>query len=77
VKVVIAQLVSLACFWPGHWVSLLMHQADFLGHLYPVYNRLMCWSSEIEEWAGIEFIWKTPAEQEIRGLQEVVKADRQ
>lgn len=58
-KVLAAYVVSFCCFWLGHGISLVMNNA-VLWRLYPVYNRLMICSSEVEDWAGIEFMWTEP-----------------
>jgi len=56
-KVLTAMLVSAVCWWLGDCVYRLMCLRDWLSFLYPVYNRLMCWSAGAEDWAGIEFLW--------------------
>lgn len=44
-------MIRKACayilFWIGDGVSKVMNWADW-GWLYPVYNTLMCWSSDIQ-----------------------------
>lgn len=54
-KSVFARVVSEILFWLGGKVSYLM---DYLPSLYPVYNKLMGWSFEIQEWAGNEKPWE-------------------
>ena len=56
-KVLAAKLASLCLYWAGHAISCVMNNAVG-AYLYPIYNRLMIWSSEIEEWAGIDFMWR-------------------
>jgi len=58
-KVLTAYVVSFCCFWLGHSFHRLMFQRGGWV-VYPAYNRLMLWSSGIEEWAGIEFMWREP-----------------
>jgi hypothetical protein len=59
-KVLTAYVVSFCCFWLGDGISRVMHSA-VLWRLYPVYHRLMIWSGDVEEWAGIEFMWREPS----------------
>lgn len=59
-KVLTAMAVSAVCWFVGDCVSHLMLRSDRLSFLYSVYNRLMLWSSDVEEWAGIEFLWGRP-----------------
>ena len=47
-------------FWSGHLVSKLMIWEP-LEWLYPVYNRLMGWSVEINDWAGLS-LWESVPE---------------
>ena len=58
-KVAIAYVASFVCYWLGHGISLVMNNAVG-AYLYPVYCRLMCWSGDVEEWAGIEYKWVLP-----------------
>lgn len=58
-NVLTAYAVSFVCYWLGHGISKVMDNA-VLWRLYPTYNRLMIWSSSVEEWAGIEFMWCEP-----------------
>ena len=41
-------LLAWAFYWVGHWVSCTFHWAEWLGHLYPVYNWLMLTSTRIQ-----------------------------
>lgn len=50
-----------ACFWVGHWVSKPFEHFDCLAFLYPVYNTLMCWSVNINDWAGLD-VWQDATE---------------
>src|SRR5690554_2781278 len=52
--------VSVALYYLGHGLSLLMNAWEPLGHLYPVYNRLMLASCDVDEWAGEPRIWEKP-----------------
>lgn len=55
---VIAWLISWILYWIGHLVSIPMNKAEVFGHLYPLYNRLMIWSFDVQRWAGNETPWK-------------------
>lgn len=59
-KALAAYLASFACYWLGHSISCVMRRGDWLSFLYPAYNRLMLWSCDAEDWAGIEFMWRAP-----------------
>lgn len=58
IKKVFAYLLSWTLFWMGDFVSKIMNLHDFLGHLYPIYNKLMCKSYDIQHWADNETPWK-------------------
>lgn len=58
-KVIAAYVASFACYWLGDAISRVMNNKAAC-MLYPIYNRLMCWSGDVEEWAGIEFMWREP-----------------
>ena len=57
IKKVFARILSEALYYLGHWISFPMHWFD-LGFVYPIYNRLMCWSSDIQDWAGNDEPWR-------------------
>lgn len=59
-KLLAVYLVAWPCYWLGDLISKPMLLWDW-AFLYPTYNRLMCWSSDIDDWAGGEHIWKTPS----------------
>lgn len=42
----------------GHCVSLVMHRWDAMGRLYPVYNKLMGASSDIQDRFGLSGPWE-------------------
>jgi hypothetical protein len=49
-------------YWLGHWVSCVMNLSrhewlSFTAHLFPLYARLMLWSGEGQEWAGLKGPW--------------------
>ena len=47
----IGYIVSWALYWLGDWTSKPMHYLNW-AWLYPVYNHLMYWSYDIQEWGG-------------------------
>lgn len=53
-----ASFLSITMWMIGHAISKVMSNSA-LYWLYPAYNRLMIWSSDIESWAGVEIMWKT------------------
>lgn len=58
-KTRIAYIMSGVCYFLGHAVAQVMdNRMAFL--LYPVYNNLMRWSVAVEDWAGIEYLWRKP-----------------
>lgn len=52
----IGWLVSWTLYWLGDIVSRPMN-FDCMFWLYPVYNRLMLWSSQVQDWAGNKAPW--------------------
>ena len=58
-KKIIAWPITWLFFWMGDLISRIMHYFDW-GLLYPVYNKLMWWSVEIQEWANVKGPWKEP-----------------
>jgi hypothetical protein len=55
-KQIFARIVSEVLYYIGHWISFPMTWFDW-AWLYPPYCRLMCWSCDIQEWAGNEKPW--------------------
>jgi len=53
---VLARVASEILFYLGHWISYPMNWFDW-AWLYPMYSKLMCWSLDIQEWAGNEKPW--------------------
>lgn len=51
---IIAWPVVWLLFWFGDGISRIMNFFDW-GLLYPVYNRSMIWSLDLQEWAGNDF----------------------
>lgn len=52
----IGYVVSWSLYWAGDLVSRAMH-FDFMWWLYPMYNRLMQWSSQVQDWADNDTPW--------------------
>lgn len=46
-----------ALFWLGHFVSRVFCRFDALAFMYPTYNRLMCTSADVQDWAGLSGPW--------------------
>jgi len=57
-KKIIGFLPCWGCFWLGHWISLLFEVFEW-GWLYSIYNGLMLWSLNINDWAGLD-VWSKP-----------------
>ena len=55
-KKIIARIVSEMLYYLGHWISFPMQLFDW-AWLYPTYNKLMSWSSNIQDWAGNDKPW--------------------
>lgn len=56
-KKLIGYIGSWTLYWLGDFTSRPMHSFDW-AWLYPTYNNLMLWSSDIQEWAGNETPWR-------------------
>ena len=64
-KKAIGWIGAYVTFYLGHWTHLLMVTIDkewVFDLLYPLYNQLMLWSCNINDWAGLD-LW-TPANTE-------------
>ena len=57
-KKFIGWLLSWLFFWLGDIVSKPMYYFDCMAWLYPVYNNLMTWSYDIQEWGGDHGPWR-------------------
>ena len=52
----IGYILSWTLYWLGDFVSKPMHWT--YGYwLYPVYNRLMIWSTDVQDWSGCDGPW--------------------
>jgi hypothetical protein len=56
-KKIIARIFSEILYCMGHWISFPMCYFDW-AWLYPIYHRLMIWSSDVQDWAGNNKPWK-------------------
>lgn len=59
-KYVLGWLVAHACYILGHNISKAFELTDnrvAVELLYPVYNRLMLWSCDINDWANLD-LWE-------------------
>lgn len=56
-KRIVGYLASWALFWLGDITAKLMNH-DPLAWLYPVYNRIMGWSVDVQDWSGVDGPWK-------------------
>jgi hypothetical protein len=52
----VAYIVSWSLYWLGHLTSYLLN-FDSMWWLYPVYNRLMIASVQVQDWAGNTTPW--------------------
>jgi hypothetical protein len=57
-KKFIGCIVTWILYWLGDLVSKPMYYID-LWWLYPVYNRLMIWSVDVQDWSGADGPWGT------------------
>ena len=55
---IIGYVVSWSLYWSGDLISKPMHYLDWYW-LYPVYNRLMCWSSDVQDWSNAIGPWES------------------
>ena len=51
-KKLVGWLLSWLFFWLGDLVSRPMNWLECMWWLYPVYNRLMVWSYDVQKWGG-------------------------
>lgn len=56
-KAAIAAILSISAWVIGDLISRIMNN-KVLWRLYPVYNGLMGWSVDIEDWAGVSIMWE-------------------
>ena len=48
-KKTLAFWLSITLFTLGDWISKPMYYSDYFAWLYPAYNKLMCWSSDVQD----------------------------
>ena len=56
IKKVFARILSEVLYYLGHWISFPMYWFDWYW-IYSIYNKIMLWSSEIQDWAGNDKPW--------------------
>lgn len=56
-KKIIGRVLSEVLFYLGHWISFPMSWFDW-AWLYPMYSQLMCWSCNVQNWAGNNKPWE-------------------
>jgi len=57
IKQLSARILSEILYYSGDWISHPMHWFDW-AWLFPIYNRLMTWSYDVQMWAGNELPWR-------------------
>ena len=55
-KKIVAWPVTWLFFWIGDLISWVMNRFDW-AWLNPAYQRLMVWSLDVQEWAGLTSPW--------------------
>jgi len=55
-KKIMGYILSWTLYWLGDFISKPMHYFDW-ACLYPVYNRLMIWSADAQDWSGCNGPW--------------------
>ena len=61
-KKIIARLISEVLFYIGHWISAPMNYFDW-AWIYPIYNKIMLYSCNVQDWAGNDKPWMKINEQ--------------
>lgn len=56
-KKIVAWPLTWILFWMGDLISRPMNYLDW-AWLYPAYNRLMIWSVDVQDWAGVNGPWR-------------------
>ena len=56
-KKIIAYPITWTLFWLGDGISYLMN-TNYTYWLYPLYNKLMIWSGDIQDWGKLDNPWK-------------------
>lgn len=54
---VLALPLAYALFWVGHLVSRVFLRYDATAFMYPIYNRLMVASCDVQDWADLPGPW--------------------
>lgn len=56
-KMILGFPITWGLYWVGHAISKFYLRFDALSFLYPVYNKLMCMSGDVQDWAGLKSPW--------------------
>lgn len=56
IKKILARVLSEILYYLGDWVSKPMYWFNW-AWLYPLYNNLMGWSIQVQDWAGNDNPW--------------------
>lgn len=54
-------------YWLGDLLSKPVYYSDWFVWLYPAYNNLMLWSTQMQDWSGAKGPWGPPNYQEWDG----------
>lgn len=57
-KKIVGYIGAWSLYWMGDGISRLMNTNFTSCLLYRVYNKLMCWSCAVQDWAGLEQPWR-------------------
>jgi len=58
IKKMVGRIVSEVLWYLGDWIHYPMRWFDW-DWIYPAYNRLMIWSSDVQDWGGGSGPWLT------------------
>ena len=53
----LSRILSEVLYYLGHCICFPMVWFDW-AWVYPTYSRLMCWSCDVQDWAGNKLPWK-------------------
>ena len=57
IKKTFARIISEILYYLGDWIHYPMHWFDW-AWIYPIYNKLMSWSGDVQMWGGNTEPWK-------------------
>ncbi len=67
VKRVVCWILCRVFYYIGHWISVPMYFIGWLSWLYPIYNKLMLCSYDLQEMGGVSGPWDIPDDWENHG----------